>query len=456
MGGRLSLLVVLAALPLVPADSFVNVLDFYTGGFWNQAILAAAAQNPGRTLRFPAGNDYLIDNGRGPFILPDFTGTLSFDPGARIVCTTLSRGCFHLVGGSQIRVENIRIAYSETPSTRIFESAFYAKATADLQVTSPVIENSPGAGVLISASFRPSVTRAFVYGTLADGISFENCEDAILSDSNTLDTGDDGISFINYENRNTTEFPNLIGGTAKNVKVKNSRTRGIAVAGQSNILVSNFVVENTSASGIIVLRDTSFSTRQPTNVKFSHGLIIDAGRLEPARATPYGINYSGIASAEFDDITILNPADRGLSGTAPAGRVTVRNLQITGGADCVNIGQTRSTMLSGVTVEDCSGYGIFISTQGNWVVAENLRAINVSRENPLRRAVWFENNGDVRVRGVTVIDDQATPTGYVVGQFRNTRLTVSGVQAMIRAQPSAFACPDSSSAVRFTCEGPPF
>ncbi len=444
--------------PLLAAESFINVTDYKApDGNWNQAITAAVAQNPGSTIRFPvSGGDYVVDNSNGPLVIRDFTGALSFDPGTRIVCQSTARGCLSILGGSQIKIDNLRIGYASMPQQRIHESAFYAKASSDLRVTGIIVENSPAAGVLISATFRPSVTQAFVTSTLADGISFENCEDATLSDSTTLDTGDDGISFINYENRNVADFPNLTGGIAKNVRVKNSRSRGIAVPGQSNILVSNFVVENTSGSGILVLRDPSFNTRQPANVKFSGGLIVNPGQLAPATATPYGIHYSGVSSVEFDNITVLNAADRGLSGMAAAGRLVARNIHVTGGTDCVNIGQTRSALLSGLTAENCDGYGIFVSTSNNWVAADGLRAINVSRTSPLHRAVWFENNADVRVTGITIIDDQPAPTGYVIGQFRNQRLAVSGVHAMIRESPALFSCPTSSGQIRFVCEGPPY
>lgn len=425
---------------------------------WSQAILAAVAANPGGSIELPVvDGHYLIDNRQGPLVITGFTGALRFDPGAKLVCQFPTRGCLVLAGGANARVENLRIAYLPVPVTRINEPAFNAKNTYDLRVVGAVIENSPAAGILISASYRPLVTQSVILSSLADGISFENSEDGVVTDSTTNDTGDDGISFINYDRSNQIEFPDLRGGLAANVKVRNSRARGIAVPGQSNVVVSNFVVENTSASGILVLQDTSFSTRQPVNVKFHNGLVIDAGRLAPAKATPYGVNYSGTGGlVEFSDITVVNPADRGLSGMAPGGRLSARNIYIVGGTDGVNIGRTRSVELSGITAEDSGGYGIFVNTGGNWVSAGNLRAVNVSRSSTLRRAVWFENNGDVQVRGVNVIDEQNNPTGYIVGGFRNGRIVMTGIQAMIRSGTVAFTCPESTPGARYFCDAEPF
>lgn len=439
------------------ADSFVNVADYRTPErTWAQAILAAVEGNPGRTLRFPAlDGGYRIDNSAGPLTIRDFSGAMHFDPGARLVCRSTARGCLNLLGGSGVRIDGLRIGYEDPPAVRINESAFYAKWTADLKLTGAVVESSPAAAILISASYRPVVRGAFVISSLADGISFENCEDALVADSTTFDTGDDGISFISYDRTNLSDFPDLRGGTAQNVKVRNSHGRGIAVAGQSNVRVSGFSVDGTAASGIIVLEDTSFRTRRPANVKFTDGLITDSGRVAPVLATPYGINFTDAASVEFSDIRIVNPGDRGLSGSAAGGRLIARNIHVTGGSDGINIGPVRSAVLTGLTVEDSDGYGIFIASEG-WVVAENLRTVNVSRQNPLHRAVWFENNADVRVRGITVVDDQTSATGYVVGQFRNTRLSVSDIHAAIRSPQTPFVCPQSTASARFTCAGPPF
>jgi hypothetical protein len=432
-----------------------DVRDYKTAGnSWAEAIQAAVAANPGGAVHFPViEGHYGIDNRRGPLVINGFAGALRFDPGAKLVCQSPSRGCLVLSGGSHALVENLRIAYSPVPVTRINEPAFNARFTYDLRVVGAVIENSPAAGILISASYRPLVTQSTIVSSLADGISFENSEDGTVSDSTTNDTGDDGISFINYDRANQIEFPDLRGGRAVNVKVRNSRARGIAVPGQSNVLVSDFVVENTSASGVLVLQDTSFTTRQPSNVKFQNGLVIDAGRLAPAKATPYGLNYSGTGGlVEFSDITVLNPADRGLSGTAPDGRVTARDVHIVGGTDGVNIGRTRSVELRGITSEDAAGYGIFVNTVGNWVVAENLLAVNASKGSTLRRAVWFENNGDVQAWGINIVDEQANPTGYIAGGFRNTRIVMSGIRAIIRAGTIAFACPENTPGAKYSCE----
>ena len=46
-----------------------------------------------------------------------------------------------------------------------------------------------------------------------------------------------------------------------------------------------------------------------------------------------------------------------------------------------------------------------------------LRSINVSQKDALRRAFWFENNAWLEGKELYVVDNQTTPTGYIVRTY---------------------------------------
>jgi hypothetical protein len=226
----------------------------------------------------------------------NFNGTLFFDPNAVLMCTAITRGCLELTGGSGARIVNVRIAYSSQPTTRGTEYAIHLFQTTDTIVDGAVVEMSPGAGLLADQSTRPVVTRAVIgplpqFHTLADGIHFSNCQDPKVSDSTVNNSGDDGIAFLNYASG-----PNNSGGLASNVVVRNSATRGITVVGQSDVIVSNFLVDTTVDAGILCTEDTTYSTQIPDRVIFRNGIIKNTGSL--------GAYFESAKSCEFSDLEI--------------------------------------------------------------------------------------------------------------------------------------------------------
>ena len=411
------------------------------------AILSAVNANLSTSIRFPAG-DYLVDNSSGYLVLANFSGTLNFDSHARILCNTSSNGCLELSGGTGARIKDIRVGYTSVPTTRTFGLALFISQTTDTLVEGAVIETSPSAGILCDQCIRPHVSHAMVSGTLADGIHFSNCQDAKVSDSTTANTGDDGIAFLNYSSS-----PNYTGGQAINVTVRNSQSRGISVVGQSDVLITNFLIDTTSSSGALCAYDSSFKTRVPDRVRFSHGVIKNAGTLIPAIGNRYGVEVADVSGCAFDDIAIYGSRDRSFSGSAPAGQIAISNIYSNGGTSGFNINSTKTLIMSNATAEASTDYGFFISTSGTALV-EGIKTINVSQgASSLHRAIWFENNSYFRAHGLTVIDLQSTATGYIIGEYNNTSGVATGIQSQISA--GSLAVQKNSAHVLFSREDAP-
>ncbi len=366
------------------------------------------------TLLVPPGT-YLLDNSAGPVMVKDFSGELRFSTGAKLQFTANTHGGLWFLGGNRARIYGLRAGYLSPPLVRVgSQEAIKFDGTTDTLLTDVNIENSPAAGVLFFNSIRPKVVNALIQNTRADGLHFANCQDAEVLNLTTSGTGDDGLAFVNY-----LSSPDRTGGVAKNITIRNSAARGITVVGQSLVLISGFLVENTSSSGVLCGQDSFWQTRIPTGVRFSDGRIKAAGRLQPAVGNTFGVEVHN-GSCAFSEIEVSGSADRGLSAFGPDRTLAVKDVRVKSNlsGDGFNI-QVNQADISNARAEDSPGYGFFFGNCSS-VSASRLTTLNVSQNNPLHRAIWFENVREIKATDLSIEDSQSAPTGYVLGAYSST------------------------------------
>jgi Right handed beta helix region len=404
------------------------------------AFQQAFTNNPKGQIQVPPGS-YLLDNSKGPLVVNNFSGELQFEGAAQLVFTTNTNGGMLFEGGTGAIITGLHATYASPPTTRASpnEEIKFSGTTGTI-LTNVTVENSPAAGILFYDSVNPSVTNATVLNSLADGLNFSNCQNARVVNLLTQNTGDDGLSFINYA-----QYPDLIGGLAQNVTVINSRARGIAVAGQSNITVSGFQIQNTSSSGVLVAQDAAHDTRIPANVLVANGAIYGAGTLAPVVGNQYGIEFNSQKNVTFENIRVVGSGNTGLSGTAPNGRVSVSNISV----DSPRSGngflfyRTQNVQIANSSANNTSSYG-FAFFQSKQVIANGLIAIHASVADPLRRAVWFEDVERVLASVINVVSDPReansigchTDSGYqpTSGVVKLINSEISGVPAVLSIQ----------------------
>ena len=396
-----------------------------TTAAFRQAFQLAASG----TLLVPPGT-YLLDNSAGPVMVRDFSGELRFSSGARLQFTANTHGGLWFLGGTRARIYGLRAGYLSPPPVRVgSEEAIKFDGATDTLLTDVNIENSPAAGVLFFNSIRPRVRNALIQNTRADGLHFANCQDAEVLNLTTSGTGDDGLAFVNY-----LSSPDRTGGLAKNITVRNSAARGITVVGQSLVSISGFLVENTSSSGVLCGQDPFWQTRIPTGVRFSDGQIKAAGRLQPAVGNTFGIEVHN-GSCAFSEIEVSGSADRGVSAFGPDRTLTLQGVRVKSNqsGDGFNI-QVNQADLSNARAEDSPGYGFFFGNCSS-VSASRLTTLNVSRNNPLHRAIWFENVREIKATDLDIEDSQSPPTGYVLGAYSSTLDPVGYIRGISTAIP---------------------
>ncbi len=409
------------------------------------AFRSAFTEAPSGQIVVPPGT-YLIDNSSGPLVAAGFSGELRFETGARLLFADNQRTGLLFLDGTGARIEGLHADYVSRPALRHSpEEQLKFSDTTDTLLTHTVVKNSPAAGLLFFNCIRPKVIDAQVIGSLADGLHFANCQDAEVDQLRTENTGDDGLAFLNYS-----AYPNKTGGHARNVVVRNSRARGIAVVGQSRVLISDFTVENTAASGILCDRDTTFRTRTPASVRFENGRILGAGTLARAPGNLYGIEFNSQTDSDFLNITVVRSEGTGVSGTAPDGRATLRNIRVeqpqTGGG--FNFYRIAFVDISGSSASNTPSYG-FVFNRCARVLAQNLSAIGTSAADPLRRAIWFENGRLLQATGLVISETGRPEAKQIVGAYQSPGMVQRGsIEHIVANPPGSVAIENNCPGVR--------
>lgn len=301
-------------------------------GAQNRANLARALSYSAQNIHFPAGGqitDYYIDNSPPDIVINNYGGRWTMESGTRLVFQNKSgRGLTFegdYVDSSNTRLPaefvGLRTTFeSALPSTRVdAQECIEFRGTTDTAVRHVDIDGSAAAGLLFSRCFRPLVAGGIIKNTMADGLHFANCRDARADAITAENTGDDGVAFLNYDGAPDVR-PDLSGGTATNITVRNAGTRGITVIGQRDVTIDGFVVDGTHYSGVLVAYEEAYRTRVPANILYANGTVRNAGRAPQgtggSEGNKFGLEYTSVRSVEFRNVKVYDAAGRGVAGQA--------------------------------------------------------------------------------------------------------------------------------------------
>lgn len=377
----------------------------------NRAAFLRAVAEPGVHLVFGAAGDYLYDNSTLTTIT-GFEGRLTFNPKARLVFTDNTQGGLVFIGGTGPVFENPHLTYTTLPTVRQNDHAIRINSVTDPLLINLRVNGAPQFGCLFQECNRPKAVKTRILNTKADGMHFAMCQDVMVQGHYAENTGDDGLAISGDPG-----YPYYQRAQVSNVIIRGTDARGIAVIGQSDVVVQGFYVENTKEPGLIVFQDVGYNTRAPDNVRIANGHVKNGGARDPANLR-FGINVQLASNVEFDNITVDSPGTRGMDAKSMSGRLTVRNVHIK------NVSGDNSAFdlvapvifMSDLIAEEVGSYG-FVVQDCPMLFFNNLTAINCSKVSTLRRAMGFAGpNVASRMQGsgLHIIDTQATPTGYIL------------------------------------------
>ena len=200
------------------------------------------------TILFDAGAVLLMDN------LNPQSGVGDFGHGV------IFRGPCH-----NITLRNVTVKWAKRPSGRSMGDAFRFegfpdkdKCISNIRLIDCSAELSPQAGAVLMGCSDIVVENFHVTRTYADGLHFNACRRVHVSGVTGVETRDDTLSFVMYEDDNATNgysgYPgafapadfgewNSNGSTATKIYSKGGTANGVRLAGAVNVAISDVTVE---------------------------------------------------------------------------------------------------------------------------------------------------------------------------------------------------------------------
>jgi hypothetical protein len=410
----------------------------------NRANLVAALSDSAVCVVFPPG-DYRVDNGGSAIVIQGYAGELVMQPRARLLFTDGGNRGLTFRGGAGARLFGVSVAFASPPAARVpAHECLTFDQSSDTHLGNVRIDGSAAAGLLFWRCIRPTVVGAIITNTMADGLHFANCQDGCAANVTTVDTGDDGVSFVNYASG-----PAHTGGLASNLSVTRSKSRGVAVVGQSGVTVRDVTVDTTVGHGLYCAQEPSWNTRQPDDVRFERARVHRGGAwtAAPGGGTNSGVRVDAAGAVTIAGVTVDASSAHGVhvtASTATISDVTVKN--VTGSTGSGFNLQRGTYLVDRLSTEQSNGIGFFAGACRR-VEYGTITVRNAAITHPTRRAVNLEHSAHVLGGRLWIVDDQPSATGYTVGAFGPQRGSLGTVVDLVDSRDVVV---DNPSGLSFT------
>lgn len=284
---RHALLILILSGPLVTAENPPHRFDVRAFGAAGDGIAddqpaltraaKAVAQNQGGVLYLSSGV-YRCGRQAGMQNGIEFDGisdvTILFDPHAVLVMDNLNpqndqgdhgHGILFRGPCKNISVINATVKWARKPGGRSMGDAFRFegfpsddRCISNIRFLQCSAELSPQVGAIFMGCSDIQVENFRITRTYADGLHFNACRRAHVSNVSGIETGDDTLSFVTYQDDNAVnaysggpgsfaraDFGewNSNGSTASNIYAEGGGANGVRLAGAMNVALSNVIVE---------------------------------------------------------------------------------------------------------------------------------------------------------------------------------------------------------------------
>lgn len=310
-----------------------------------------AALNSGEHLTITQPGDYVLDNGaNGPLQAYGLQRSLTMLPGTRLLIRDNTQRGVWLHSPHAIEL-SLNVEY-QTPATARAENmhGIQIDDALDVLLTQVRSVGAPAIACMVYRGQRVIVGHAHVEGNMADGLHFYNVIDAHLGSLRGYNNGDDTLAF--HGKPNDGDQGQGYGLTAGSIISRNAHASGIACIGSGQIIINQFLIQNTGVDGIRFDSGTDYGGQDPfglgesNRVTLGRGRIIDAGR-NPKSVTPgsdsHGIRVGAVkGGCRIGQVDIVNPKTHGLYARA-----------------------TESLSLGEITAEATGGMGYLLDSVGH-------------------------------------------------------------------------------------------
>jgi Pectate lyase superfamily protein len=417
-------------------------------GVTNDGPALQRALTSGNSIYVPPGT-YLVDNSAGPLSINNFSASLQFSSLAEIVCNTPSKACLVFTGGSNPSFLNLHISYTVVPTndcrggeTLCVTLMFDGQTNPVIQGT--LVENAWAIGVSVNNTYNARVLNTTIRHSTRDGLFLQDNQNISVDTVVVSDAGDDCLGF-----HSTTVGSGRNGGTASSITCVSTRGAGIAFAGGTNLSVSDFVINGTSAQGIYFMSDPSQNYGVPGNITLAHGVVRGVGTVADAinrKGTQHGIQYytnggPNIGPLQFTDIVIDSVNGYGIYGLN-AQSVSLNDVHVsnsgldgaTSNGSCAQFVWNGSVALSKFSARGCYRTGV-LAIQNTSLSIDTATVTDAWKKGALEsgaKAFDLVSNGSIRINSVNIVDNSDPATGYTFSESQNGSGAVSGVSGLIR------------------------
>jgi hypothetical protein len=448
----------------LPAATTINVRLAGAAGngttIDSTVIQSIIDSNPNGTIYFPMGL-YRLHNSsfnQAGLQFKNFHGTAILQNGARLLCDTITVGvageCIKIMNSSNATFGNFDIGYIGDkalpyPRSQAGNNALLVENSQNLTITNTIVEHSPGPGIWVDGSTGINfLGGTSVNNTTADGLHFENDGSSTVVGYFAQNTGDDALSATN-ESKGTVNC----GLTASNIQIYRSLSSGIAVRGACNSSFSNFYIDTTANSGLVISQDPNFATLVPNTTTFTKGTVLSSGRFSsPVVSGKDCIDIGKSQGTTVNTVACVYPLINGAFVDDAANAVTLNGVTVdaapnlgfvvnnatnvwltntitrnsAGGGYVFNDGYTGGSVV-GAYACSTGMYG-FYHANTHSVAESKLVSYDSSEGNSSNRAWWAENGTQsVSLDGITLYDDK-TKNPIVVGAVGgNGTITIDDV-----------------------------
>jgi hypothetical protein len=416
--------------------------------------------NPNGTIYFPMGI-YRLHNSsfdQPGLLFENFHGTAIMQSGARFLCDTITVGvagqCIHILNSSNATFANFDIGYIGDsalpyPRSEAGNNALLVENSQNITISNTTVEHSPGSGIWVTGSMGINfLNGTSVNNTTADGLHFENDGNSSVVGYFAQNTGDDALSATNQ----STGVVNC-GLSASNIQIYRSLSSGIAVRGACNSTFSNFYIDTTANSGLIVAQDPNFSTLVPQSAIFKNGTVLSSGRISsPVVSGKDCIDISTSQGTSISNVACVYPLISGVRTDGGANDVTLNGVTVDAAPnlgfqidDATNVWLTNTisrnsagggyvfdTGYSGGSVVgayacNSGAYGFYHAGVSH-VAESTLVSYDSSEGNSSNRAWWAENGTSyISLNGIQLIDNETSKPIVVGSTGGNGTITINEV-----------------------------
>lgn len=449
---------------ILPTSTTINVRLAGAAGngttIDSNVIQSIINSNPNGTIYFPLGL-YRLHNSsfnQPGLLFQNFHGTAIMQTGARFVCDTITIGvagqCIYILNSSNATFANFDIGYigdSALPYARsqAGNNAMLVEQSQNITISNTLVEHSPGPGIWVANSTGINfLNGTSVNNTTADGLHFENAGSSSVNGFYAQNTGDDALSVTNQ----STGVVNC-GTNATNIQIFRSLSSGIADRGACDASFSNFYIDTTANSGLMIGADVNFNMSGPTSATFTNGTVRSAGRYSsPVIGGKDCIDISASQGTSVYNVECEYPMISGVRADGGAAGVTLSGVTVDAAPNLgFQIDDATNVWLTNTVSRNSAGGGYVFGAGYSWgsvvgayacnsgiygfyhagvshVAESNLVSYDSSEGNSMNRAWWAENGtSNVSLNGIKLMDDETTQPIVVGSVGGNGTVTINNV-----------------------------